>query len=490
MSIHKSLFIFALFTLTTGVNSQNGIYWSSPIEVAPSSFDDKSPRVAILSDGSPVAIWGKGSKIYFSKMEGDEFISPVEINTNGISPDIYSFGGIDLATSGNKIFIVYEDFNTGVHLVRSEDGGAKFELPVSVFAPPAGLWATLPSVGTDDQGNPLVSVLRELSNETQAQYVLMRSDDGGLTFTTPTVANEPANGEYTCECCPSDIYSKGNDVFLAFRNNDNNLRDMWVSRSSDGGLNFTNATDVDDTDWVIQGCPISGPKIAPLAADSLITVWKSGASGSNRVSFSTLHKGTMVKGWEFEFPQSNVNSGLDAPDIAGSNDTIGIVWQETGFGTNSTDLMFAFSKTGAGGLVNNFTNITEAPGVQRSPTLAYANGFFHLIYADAFGALMYQKGTISETNPTENIFSKKISFKIISQPIKGDKIIIQNNGDLINDPTFILSNLAGQKIKEINYVSIFPDQKINFNTGRITSGIYFLQINSGNLFWSEKIIVQ
>lgn len=490
MSIHlKLIAAISCFFVTNGI-SQNGIYWSTPIEVAPSSFDDKSPKVAVLSDGTPAVIWGKASTIYFSKMEGSEFNAPVIINTNGITPDIYSFGGIDLATSGDKVFIVYEDFNTGVHLVRSEDAGQTFELPVSVFDPPAGLWATLPSVGTDDLGNPLVSVIRETTSETQGRYIFMRSDDGGLTFTMPTVASEPAAGEYVCECCPSDIFSKGNDVFLVFRNNNNNLRDMWVSRSTDGGLNFTQATDVDDTDWVISACPISGPKIAALAGDSLITAWKSGASNNNRVSFSTLNSTTMEKGWEFQFPQTNTNSGQDAPDIAGSNDTIGIVWQETGFGINSTDLLFAFSKNGATGLVNNFANITAAPGVQRNPSLVYDNGVFHLVYSNASGGVSYQKGTVSEINSTVAVFENKLSFTIISQPIIGHEIIVQNNGELINEAVFILSNLAGQKIKEIKYTTIFSGEKITFNTGDITAGVYLLQAFAKNKNWSEKIIIQ
>ena len=209
------MFFFFCFFFNITV-AQNGIYWSPPIEVASPLFDDKSPRIALFDDGSPAVIWGKGSTIYFSRMEGSNFTTPFEINTNGVSPDIYGFGGIDLAIFENKIFIVYEDFVTGVHLVCSHDGGQTFELPVSVFDPPAGEWATLPSVGTDDLGNPLVSVLRELTNETQARYVMMRSNDGGQTFGPPVVASEPADGEYVCECCPSTIYSKGDDVFLVF----------------------------------------------------------------------------------------------------------------------------------------------------------------------------------------------------------------------------------------------------------------------------------
>ena len=489
MTIQKILTTLALCAITINAISQNGIYWSTPIEVAPSSFDDQSPRVALLSDGSPVAIWGKGSKIYFSKMEGGSFTAPVEINTNGISPDIYSFGGLSIATFEDKIFMVFEDFATGIHLVRSDDGGQTFELPVSVFDPPPGEWATIPSVGTDGMGNPLVSVLRELTNETNARYVMMRSDDGGQSFGPPTVASDPAQGEYVCECCPSDIYAQGNDVFLVFRNNDNNLRDMWVTRSSDGGLNFTDATDMDDTDWVISACPISGPKIAPLAGDSLMTAWKSAASGDSRVSFSTLHAGTMEKGWEFEFPQTNPNSSQESPDIAGSNDTIGIVWQESGFGANSIDLMFAFSKTGAGGLVNNFANVTEAPGVQKLPSLAYKDGIFHLVYSGASGGLLYQKGIVSETNSTGDQIQKYLSLKILSHPKKGHQIILQNNGAALQHLDLRLINLEGRFLRESRYDSIADQQVFQFALGVLPYGVYFLQARSDDRLWSEKIIV-
>ncbi|MEZ4952345.1 MAG: hypothetical protein R2825_02055 [Saprospiraceae bacterium] len=43
-------------------------------------------------------------------------------------------------------------------------------------------------------------------------------------------------------------------------------RDMWVSHSDRWRPQLTEATDVDDTDWVISACPISGPKWRPWRA--------------------------------------------------------------------------------------------------------------------------------------------------------------------------------------------------------------------------------
>ncbi len=483
--------ILVFFTLTAYV--QNGIHWTSPVTVATASFGDDSPRIALLADGSPAVLWGKsglGAKIYFSRWDNGAFTDPLQINTNGIGPEVYSFGGLDLATHGDAVFLVFENFSNGIFLVRSTDGGQSFELPVSVFDPPPGDWATLASVATDDNGNPLVSVIRELTNETQARYVMMRSTDGGLTFSPPVVASEPANGEYVCECCPSDIFSKNDNVWLAFRNNDNNLRDAWVSRSSDGGATFEAATDVDATDWNINACPISGIKIAPLGGDSLVTAWMSGASGLGRVSFSTLHGGTMEKGWEFEFPQTNANAQQVRPDVAGANDTIGVVWEESGFGVNSTDLMFAFSKNGAAGLTQNFSNLTEVTGNQRYPSLAFANGFFHLVYTDSNGELKYLKGTVSEVSSAGDFEKNELSVELVSQPVKGS-LQLRVQSPVSRQLEVVLLDAGGRRLKNWPDVPTAAGEfLVKLEAGQVAPGLHFLQVRTGCGVLVKKVIFQ
>jgi hypothetical protein len=483
--------LLAFFTLTT--HAQNGIFWSDPVTVAASTFGDDSPRIALLADGSPAVLWGKSglnAKIYFSRWNNDAFTDPMQINTNGLAPEVYSFGGLDLATHGSHVFLVFENFNNGIFLVRSTDGGQSFELPVSVFDPPPGDWATLASVGVTDAGNPLVSVIRQLTNETEARYVMMRSADGGLTFSLPVVASEPANGEFVCECCPSDIFSKNDNVWLAFRNNDNNLRDAWVSRSADGGATFDAAADVDATDWNLNACPISGIKIAPLGGDSLITAWMSGASGLGRVSFSTLHGSTMEKGWEFGFPQSNTNSQQVRPDIAGANDTIGVVWEETGFGLNSTDLMFAFSKNGAAGLTQNFTNITQATGLQRYPALAYANGFFHLVYADANGTLKYRKGTVSEVNSAGDFEKNELTVELVTQPVR-ENLLLRVQSPVSRQFDVALLDAGGRVLKNWpDVLAAAGEFLVKLEAGQVAPGLHFLQVKTEGRVLVKKVIFQ
>ena len=228
----KALLFFIAFLLCNCVNlkGQVGIEWSDPIDVSITS-GNKSPVVGILENGTPALTWGNGSKILFTRMVDDAFITPIELSTGGNTPDIYSFGGIDMAIKGNQIFIVFENFGNGVFIIKSSDGGETFQAPVNVYDPAPGKWATLPSVTIDDSGNPLVSVILENTNETQGKHIMMRSMDAGATFGPPVIANEPAAGDFVCECCPADIYTQGENIWFIFRNNDNNLRDMWVCKS-------------------------------------------------------------------------------------------------------------------------------------------------------------------------------------------------------------------------------------------------------------------
>lgn len=470
------------------LSAQLGMQWTAPVDVSLTT-GNASPKVGVLLDGSPALIWGNGATILFAKMINGTFITPIPLSTGSNSPDIYSFGGIDMAIKNDQIFIVYENFNNGVFTIRSTDGGENFELPVNVYDPIPGKWATLPSIAIDDNGNPLVSVILENTNETDGQYVMFRSNDAGITYGPPTVASAPADGDYVCECCPSDIYTEGEEVFLVFRNNDNNLRDMWVSKSEDNGDSFNQAVDVDATDWILNSCPISGPKIAQLTTDSLITIWKSGGNGAVRVYISTFNSDTMEKGFEKVLPLSNINATQGSSDIAGTKDTIGIVWAESGFGVNGKDLKFALSINGSENLFSNFDNITEAPLSQDFPSLAYSNEVFHLLYTNGVG-LQYKRGVISDLVSLNDPVQNSLCLELMENPSTDGSIKIKSTCSI--DGLSIhaqLIDLSGKTIINWERKMLSWNNEIIFNFPEIPKGLYLFSITSKKGLWSEKILI-
>lgn len=488
LNVPKGLVFFLSLCLPQGVFSQNGLSWSPPVSVAAASFGDSSPRMALLSDGTPVVVWGKPaavSQIWCARWMGTGFSPPVLVNTGSIAPGIYEFGGLDVATAGQRVFVVFENFDQGIFLARSEDGGATWQSPVTVFATPAGMGNTISAIATDAAGNPIVTFLLQTSSETDAHVHLAHSTDGGLTFSSSTNASAPAddNGQ-ACECCYQDILTTDNDtVFVAFRANRDDLRDMWVTRSTDNADTFDTACDVDAQDWTISACPFSGPRLARLAGDSLLAVWMSRGSGLTRVYASTLHGGTMSKGVEFGFPGSSGESAFNQnhPDVAGRQDTVAMIWEENGFFGTGQDLVCAFSTTGAGGLATNLAAMFDA-GAQQFPQLSYANGVFHLLYVNSTQGLAYRQGTVvAPSSAYEANFGKNLVL-VFPNPV-GDFLYLQTDvpGGLVE-----IISVAGKSVMTA------PLKQGEVQVSGLSPGIYFLKIFSdgGALLDVQKCVKQ
>jgi hypothetical protein len=91
-----------------------------------------------------------------------------------------------------------------------------------------------------------------------------------------------------CECCPLDLAVTGDDLLLAFRNNDGNVREHWVARAPGGGT-VTGAAQVTTTEGTLNACPMEGPRL--LAGDGVVhAVWSS-VSGASLTYVSSSSDG-------------------------------------------------------------------------------------------------------------------------------------------------------------------------------------------------------
>jgi hypothetical protein len=224
--------LFFSFNITAQITVQ----WTDSIEVVSTSASITAPRVTLLSDGTPLVMWGESGngiapKIFCSMLEGGVISPPVSVVQNTPDPQLFGFGGYDVAVSGNQVFVVFERSQQGIFLTKSSDGGVTFNTPVVVQGPEPDSYATLSSVVVDGTGNPVVSYIMEQNGG--ANYRVRRSADGGISFDGPVIANTPAPGGGVCECCTSDMIASGDSLWLLCRNNNQNIRDIWVSRSTD-----------------------------------------------------------------------------------------------------------------------------------------------------------------------------------------------------------------------------------------------------------------
>jgi hypothetical protein len=78
-----------------------------------------------------------------------------------------------------------------------------------------------------------------------------------------------------CPCCrPSIAFTDAKTMHIGWRGvlNDD-IRDIFVGTSTDGGATFSTPTRVAEDNWRINGCPHSGPSLATMRR-KLFTAWR------------------------------------------------------------------------------------------------------------------------------------------------------------------------------------------------------------------------
>jgi len=481
-----TLVYFVLIFSGFPVAAQSIIQWSDSIVVDSTSRPITAPRIALLSDGTPFVTWGINgdfvnfnSQIWCSRFENGAFTTPIGVVQEPDVPQLYGFGGYDVALSDSQVFIVFEQQQLGIFLAVSNDGGFTFGSPSSVQGSVAGGYAILAAVTVDGTGNPVVSYILHKNNDTD--YLVRRSSDGGLSFNDdPVIANAPAPGGAVCECCTSDLLASGDSVWLLFRNNNQDLRDIWVSRSTDLAVTFDTAADVDATDWQLNFCPIAGPRMA-RSGDSLITVWMSGASGKPRVYLSTLHAGTMQTGQQLDFPSpTDPETVQSQAEVAALGDTLGVVFVE-----NSKELVFHFSTKGASYLDAPGTRFAVPDHTLQLPSLAFRNGIFHLVYVDATaGQVLYRQGILTGGSPTKDPKEvAALSISVFPNPVKDSGFWVKSETQILQEIS--LFDVFGKKVWGLNPGVL----ETNVSPAQLPKGVYFLKIKTPLALVSREIIV-
>lgn len=327
----KNILIFCLCVISCITKAQTGITWSQTAEVAPSQYGNMHPRMVTDKAGNPLIIWGKSStkQAHFSRWTGTGFAPPVVLNPTNIPVFAASWAGPDINAHGDTVYVVFKETpedNSGIYIVHSYDGGLDFSDPVRVDAIADSI-SRFPTVGLDSLGNPLVAFMKFNPNWTKARYVVAKSNDFGLNFELDTKASGYAGGD-VCDCCPATITSSRNTIALMYRDNWNNLRTSWAGISRDGGLSFPQGIEVDDTNWMINSCPASGPDAA-IVGDYLFSVFMSAAGGKTLCYRSRTNLEAMEM--ETTEPLTGLIAGLsnqNFPRITASGNAAAIVWTQ------------------------------------------------------------------------------------------------------------------------------------------------------------------
>ena len=395
-------FYFSTLLLFCVFNSfGQSLTWSDPVVVFDGGGNTR-PRIELGTNNTPMVIWGTPgtNPVRFAKWDGSAFTPAVDVGPVGVDPYCSYWTGPDIAVNGDTVFVAFDADVNGfkAFVVRSVDGGDTFGDTVVV-----GGYANtnrFASIGIDNNGNPSVIFMTHDAGYSNPNYVTCTSKDKGETYGPMISGSNSITGDEVCDCCPAEVIGRGDQLIMLYRNNESNLRDIWVGISNDQGDSYTTGEDIDDASWVLNSCPSTGPD-AIYRGDTIVAVWQTEGSGDGRVIIGQTSAVSGLSAVNQEIYNGAGAGFQNYPRIAGDIYTTGVVYQSNDSGT---ECYLAYSTDGANQL--DYTHIPftdDVNGHQRTPDVAYADGVFHIVYEDQSNtAIMYRTATLDNASIEEH----------------------------------------------------------------------------------------
>ena len=430
----KHLILFICIFLFINETKGQAIQFNQHLTVSENSDGFGRPRVKLTNGDAPLIIWRKDATpktLRASSWDGLSFSQPYDILQNGILPS--SWDGPEVATKGDTVYVVFTSLATtqsSIMLIKSFDGGINFSDTIRVSENNPLHKFRMGNVEINNNGNPVVSYMQYLLNWNEPKQMVNTSLSFGSTFLGATEASALALGE-PCDCCKSSLVCDGNNVFLLFRNNESNIRNSYIAKSTDGGLNFSSVADMDDYIWSLSSCPATTPR-GVLSGDSIVVVKRSGATGNNEVVCSNVSMQNLNYSYN-----NNIDfiSGVvqNYPEVSASGDTIIAVWQDNR--ESYQDCYMSFSTEGPHALQGSlsFTD-TSFFGQKIDPDIEFKNGIAHLVYLNSTEhKIVYLKASFKSLSSSNEHFYQNTLRKTRQIDVLGRKTEINSGFQIVVD---------------------------------------------------------
>jgi len=229
------------------------------------------PNLVKDSNNNIHVVYGSGDSILYvySTDNANSFSKPVLIS---VLPHLYSFAmrGPQIAATAKNIVVtactdagnIYTFYKTGD---TNWAAGKKVNDVDSVAK--EGLMAL------SADGDNLFAVWLDLRETKRNKIYGTKSTDGGRTWSANKMIYTSPDSS-VCECCKPSVIIKGNQVLVMFRNWINGNRDLYLIKSTDGGITFNQAEQIGTGNWKLNGCPMDGGGVTISDNGNIQTVWR------------------------------------------------------------------------------------------------------------------------------------------------------------------------------------------------------------------------
>jgi hypothetical protein len=325
--------VLSIFILSCAVPSfaqMTSPGFTNAVNISNITTDSQSPEMIVSSDGI-FALWVETtsgrSNIFFSKSTdgGNTFDNPINLSESIKGQSAYPA----LVQKDKNIYVVWQSSLSGtasVFLTKSTDGGTSFEKPTLLSD--VSKLSAFPQIAISD--NHVYSTWVEKSDDNSTNIVFTKSDNKGLSFGAPLyVTHNTANSGIP------KIIAEGNQVYLAWEDNNKGNFEIFLSKSDDSGVSFHIPYDISSN--VGQ----SGTPQIIVSHDNVYAVWMDNTSGNYDILFAKSTDGGKSFGMPVNVSNAHSDSGYPQFTVSGNN--IYVTWTQT-MSSQNYDVFFTKSK--------------------------------------------------------------------------------------------------------------------------------------------------
>ncbi|SEW30114.1 sialidase family protein [Chitinophaga arvensicola] len=308
-----------------------------PLVVSHIGKDASCPFLTKDASGRPVISWVEKDSsadtglMYYavSNDNGHTFSEPVAIPaSSGVYPHDENLPKLLFKPDGSVIALFGVEANDArnkyagkVLYTQSFDGGKTWQNAVPLVTDTAGYdqryfdMSLLP-------GGEAAAIWLDNRKDTDAEgstlYFAVTSGRQGFQAATPVAST-------ICQCCRTKMYIADNgDIHLAYRDiiNDS-IRDMVHQVSVDGGHTFSKPVRISADNWVVRGCPHTGPTLTANST-GLHFAWFTMGGGQGAFYCRSVDNGNTYTQKE----SLSKSPMAKHPQMSTINDHILVLWDE------------------------------------------------------------------------------------------------------------------------------------------------------------------
>ncbi len=185
-----------------------------------------------------------------------------------------------VSSSADVLVCAYEDSKIGdqmpkVYVTRSTDAGATWSPSTAVVRGDQAGMQDFSSLAVAPNGKLAIAFISNDAVDHKTYVYVSTSSDEGASWSIPVRATPPSWQGRACECCMTSVaFSSSGKLGVAFRANQNNIRDIHLAISDDGGTTFSDPVKIQNAPWTIGGCPATGPHLVFDGNETAHVVWR------------------------------------------------------------------------------------------------------------------------------------------------------------------------------------------------------------------------